>query len=188
VFVQRDYRAGELLLPIGARLKWIAEGHEQILVETPGGGRIAVPREYCRVHRPGPSPGPRVQRVLETAQRLLGTDYVWGGKTAAGVDCSGLVQTAFRAEGINFARDASQQVYMGSLTATRWYRDGLQAGDTLYFLGQYGKITHTGLYLGDGQYIESVRPRACRSSFNPQDDNYSVRGDAAFCFGKRPFE
>ncbi len=186
VFIQRDYRQGQVLLPIGARLKWVADGPKSVVVETPDGGRIAVPNDYCRVHQPGPVP--RVQRALEAAQRLLGTDYVWGGKTSEGVDCSGLVQTAFRAQGVNFARDASQQVYLGALTATRWYRDGLQAGDTLYFLGRYGKISHTGIYLGDGQYIESIRPHARLSSFNPEDKNYSAHGDASFCFGKRLLE
>ncbi len=39
------------------------------------------------------------------AQRFLGVAYVWGGKTAAGLDCSGLIQTALQAVGKTVPRD-----------------------------------------------------------------------------------
>jgi len=46
---------------------------------------------------------------VATAERFVGTPYVWGGKTHAGIDCSGLVQTALASAGINVPRDTDQQ-------------------------------------------------------------------------------
>ncbi len=46
---------------------------------------------------------------VATAERFLGSPYVWGGKTHAGIDCSGLVQTALASAGIAAPRDTDQQ-------------------------------------------------------------------------------
>lgn len=43
------------------------------------------------------------------AERFLGAPYVWGGKTYAGLDCSGLVQTALQAAGFSASRDSDMQ-------------------------------------------------------------------------------
>ena len=43
------------------------------------------------------------------AERFLAVPYVWGGKTFAGIDCSGLVQTALASAGIASPRDTDQQ-------------------------------------------------------------------------------
>ena len=50
---------------------------------------------------------------VEHARTLLGTRYEWGGMTAAGIDCSGLVHMAFRACGRLVPRDADQQEEAG---------------------------------------------------------------------------
>jgi cell wall-associated NlpC family hydrolase len=42
---------------------------------------------------------------VSVAERFLGVPYVWGGKTVAGLDCSGLIQTALQAAGISAPRD-----------------------------------------------------------------------------------
>ena len=46
---------------------------------------------------------------VATAERFLAVPYVWGGKTFAGIDCSGLVQTALASAGIASPRDTDQQ-------------------------------------------------------------------------------
>jgi len=157
-----------------------------VVVELPGGGETVVPGDRCDVREDDTNP--RVERAIENALKLQGTEYVWGGNTSSGIDCSGLMQVAFAAEGINLPRDSSQQIYLGSLTATRWCREGLRRGDTLYFLGQSGKITHTAVYLGDGQYLEAVRPVVRRTSFDPKDRDFHAGRNASFCFAKRLLE
>lgn len=46
---------------------------------------------------------------VAVAERLLGTPYLWGGNSAFGIDCSGLVQIAFRATGRELPGDSDQQ-------------------------------------------------------------------------------
>ncbi|NLE37992.1 MAG: C40 family peptidase, partial [Pirellulaceae bacterium] len=184
VRVRRDFLTPEgLLVPMGARLKFLKQEESTVVAELPAGGKITIPASSCEV-RDG-KPGARIERVIENASKMLGAKYVWGGNTAKGIDCSGLVQIAFAAEGIHLARDAGQQAYLGWLTATRENRDGLRRGDILYFLGKNGKISHTALYVGDGRYLEAVRPVVRYTSFNPESDEYDAHRAAAFCFAKR---
>ncbi len=187
VRVRRDCRTAEgLFVPMGARLKYISRRSEQVIAELPTGTEATLPAEFCRILDGTPSS--RMNRVLENASRMLGTEYLWGGTTSQGIDCSGLVQTSFAAEGVGLPRDSNQQMYLGTLTATRWYRDGLRRGDTLYFLGSSGKVSHTAIYLGDGRYLEAVRPVVRYASFDPEDEDYDKRQNASFCFAKRLLE
>ncbi|HUQ96533.1 MAG TPA: C40 family peptidase [Chitinophagaceae bacterium] len=75
--------------------------------------------------------------------------YLWGGKTALGVDCSGFVQTVFKVLGIPLLRDAYQQAMQGTkVTALQ----KAQEGDLAFFKNESGKITHVGIVL-DGKKI-----------------------------------
>ncbi|MHB8902485.1 MAG: C40 family peptidase [Thermoguttaceae bacterium] len=183
----RDTRTdGGLVLPTGARLKLVEGGQQEVVALLPDGSQAEIPSESCRVDEG--EADPRIERVIATAERLLGTPYVWGGNTSAGIDCSGLVQTAFAAEGITLARDSNQQVLAGRLVATRWHREGLRRGDLLYFLNEYGKISHTAISLGGPRFIEAVRPVVRYSSFDRASAEYSRRAESAFCFAKRLVE
>jgi cell wall-associated NlpC family hydrolase len=46
---------------------------------------------------------------VAVAERFAETPYLWGGKTGAGIDCSGLVQVALQAAGIACPRDSDMQ-------------------------------------------------------------------------------
>jgi hypothetical protein len=187
VLMRKDFKARDVgLLPMGSRLKSVGREGEAVAVQLPTGERLSIPADACQTSDGRPNPS--LERVIQNAHRLVGTDYLWGGNTSQGIDCSGLVQIAFGVEGINLPRDSNQQVYLGELVATRWYRTRLRPGDTLYFLGKHGKIRHTAIYLSDGQYLESVRPAARVTSFIPEDKNYNAGRDAAFAFGKRLLE
>jgi hypothetical protein len=133
-------------------------------------------------------PSSQIEQVIGEAMTLVGTPYVWGGGSKHGVDCSGLVRRAFRAAAISMPRDADQQSLVGRLVAMRWYRRGLRRGDTLYFLGRHGTISHTALYLGENKYIEATEPVARISSFDPDAPEYVEKRAKSFCFAKRVLE
>ena len=57
---------------------------------------------------------------VAVAERFLGVPYLWGGKTALGLDCSGLVQIALTACGIACPRDSDmQEAALGAPVAAR---------------------------------------------------------------------
>ena len=127
----------------------------------------------------------RSTSIIGNAQKLLGTKYVWGGRSSAGIDCSGLVQVAFATAGWHLPRDANQQFYLGRLTATRSHTAAMRRGDTLYFLGADGKIRHTAIYLGDDRYLNAEIPMVRIGSLNPAHKDYDERRHASFAFAKR---
>jgi hypothetical protein len=183
VSIRDDFKTyAGVALPAGGRLKFVRHDGDRVVAALPGGAEVILPASACDVRE---APDDRIDRVCTSAEQLLGTEYLWGGKTSKGVDCSGLVQVSFSGVGVTMPRDANQQFQVGQLSATRWNRAGLRRGDTLYFINPQGKISHTGLYLGDDQFIHAVSPVVVVNSFNPQDKNYAPRQDASFAFARR---
>jgi cell wall-associated NlpC family hydrolase len=73
---------------------------------------------------------------VSVAERLIGVPYVWGGKTWEGIDCSGLVQTALEAGGIESPRDTDM---MESALGAELPRDApLKRGDLIFWKGHIG--------------------------------------------------
>jgi len=104
------------------------------------------------VEDPPPHEGLSIDRVLilAAAERALGTPYRFGGNTPSGVDCSGLVQLAYRAAGIRVPRTADDQ--FRSLPEVARARPG----DLLFFdTAGGGNASHVGIYRGDGQMIHA---------------------------------
>ena len=58
----------------------------------------------------------------------------------------------------------------------------------MYFLGDYGRIRHTAIYLGEGRYLQAEMPEVDIRSFNPEDSDYDARRAASFAFAKRLLE
>lgn len=96
--------------------------------------------------------------VVREATRYIGTPYVWGGNSlTSGVDCSGYVQQLYRMIGVNLPRTAQEQSVVGALVPTL---QDLQPGDRIYFTdGDRQRVTHCGIYIGNGQFIHSSRGR-----------------------------
>ena len=86
------------------------------------------------------------------AAQYLNTPYLWGGRTPAGIDCSGFVQNVFSCLGIALPRDASQQVMHGQ---TVDFIQEAQFGDVAFFGDEEGRIVHTGIVCGPQQIIHA---------------------------------
>jgi len=90
------------------------------------------------------------QHILVTAERMIGTPYVFGGESPAGVDCSGLVQYAYLQAGIRLPRTSVEQ-----FQAAQPQRRVLP-GDLLFFrTGRSRRVSHVGIYAGNGQMIHA---------------------------------
>lgn len=90
------------------------------------------------------------QQIVDTAMKYLGISYVYGGTSASGFDCSGLVYYTYKECGYSTNRTAASLYQDGTAVS----RDDLQPGDVICFATN-GYIHHTGIYIGDGQFIHA---------------------------------
>jgi cell wall-associated NlpC family hydrolase len=93
-------------------------------------------------HRP-----PAAADYLKTAESFIGVPYLWGGTTALGLDCSGLVQQVYRLNGVALPRDADQQAMLGRRV------EEARAGDLMFFGGQ--SVTHVALATSASEFIHA---------------------------------
>jgi cell wall-associated NlpC family hydrolase len=124
-----------LTLPMGAQVRVTAPGLAFTEIE---GGFVPTPH-LCPVES-------RAQDWVAVAQMLLGAPYLWGGRSAGGIDCSGLVQLARQAAGLPCPRDSDmQQAAPGEDVA----EGALQRGDLVFWKG------HVGVMLGPTQVLHA---------------------------------
>lgn len=95
-----------------------------------------------------------VEAAIELGKRFLGLPYTWGGTSSFGYDCSGFMQMLYRHRGISLPRDAAPQAGSSALAAVE--RGDLRPGDLLYFGSSAAHITHTGMYIGGGQFLSAT--------------------------------
>lgn len=91
-------------------------------------------------------------QVLAVAARHLGTPYRFGGASAGGFDCSGLVRTVFAEVGTALPHSAREQFTMGMRVAP----DELQPGDLVFFRTYRPGPSHVGIYMGDTLFIHAA--------------------------------
>jgi SH3-like domain-containing protein len=95
-----------------------------------------------------------IDQMLALAHRFSGITYTWGGVSSFGFDCSGFTQMLERQRGIEMPRDADVQAAWNGAEPVE--RKDIQPGDLLFFGSSPDKITHTGMYLGDGEFIHDT--------------------------------
>ena len=87
------------------------------------------------------------------AMQYLHASYQWGGRSTAGIDCSGLVQMAYKLCNRRLTRDASQQAQEGQLVD---FLQNAQCGDLAFFDNKEGKIVHVGMLLDPHTIIHAT--------------------------------
>ena len=134
------------------------------------------------------------ENIVNTAMQFEGTPYLWGGASSKGLDCSGLVRLTFMMNGHLLPRNASQQVNHGreiimecdhSVTpdSDKLYQEmlkrtkNLQPGDLVFFgspetFWSKEKITHVGIYIGNGRIIHASHKVRVNSLIPGEKDYY----------------
>ena len=90
--------------------------------------------------------------AVSVARTFLGAPYEWGGLTAAGIDCSGLVHLAYRLLGQVVPRDAWQQEEAGKRVSAGEER----LGDVVTYGGDGARADHVAFWLGDGLILHAT--------------------------------
>ncbi len=114
--------------------------------QMPGGREVWTPAKDLE------PPGGDMEVLLARGLRLLAIAYEWGGRSSAGLDCSGFVQLLFATVGQNLPRDAWQQAECGQAVSMSepalWRR-----GDLLFYGAK--RIEHVGLWLGEDKLLHA---------------------------------
>ncbi len=89
--------------------------------------------------------------IAELAMGMVGARYHYGGTTPVeGFDCSGLVFYAYSQAGLRVPRTSQEQFR----TARKIALGDAGAGDVIFFQDQE-KLSHVGIYLGDGLFVHA---------------------------------
>lgn len=137
---------------MGTELTQLGTEGNLLRVATPWGeGYVAA--DSIAVNAEGKTAG---EKMVSMARQFLGLRYLWAGISPYGFDCSGFMYTLHRVLGIAIPRDADDQRNNGQSVEP----ENLQPGDLLFFAYEHGKgfVHHVGMYIGDGQMIQSRTP------------------------------
>jgi len=170
-------------------LKYLGEVDEFTKVEYPDGRQAFVLSSQCEFFdKWKKETKPTAGNILKAAYRFLGDPYLWGGTSAKMLDCSGLSKTAYFLNGILLPRDASQQVFIGeTITENVEEYDKLKPADLVFFgVDKNGKerITHVGIYIGNGKFIHQPGPVKI-NSFKKSDPDFNPFRYRSFKRGQR---
>ncbi|MFB6194572.1 MAG: C40 family peptidase [Haloplanus sp.] len=157
----------------GVECKVVDAGDGDCRVELRTGDQFTLPKTAVRRRESAISPAD----VVDCARSFLGTGYEWGGKTADGIDCSGLVWIAYRAAGVRLPRDSDQQQRVGTAVE----RDELAPGDLLFFPG------HVAISLGGPEFVHAYGgdDEVTINSLDPDAEGYLPDLDEGFETARR---
>ena len=107
------------------------------------------------------------EKATSLAESLLGTPYLYGGSSPAGMDCSGLIWYVFGQLGIEVPRTSRQQAADSRDVSF----EEAQLGDIFFFAMDAKRgVSHAGIYAGDGRFIHA--PKAGKTVSFAEYNNY----------------
>jgi murein DD-endopeptidase len=104
---------------------------------------------------------------VQIATTMLGAPYHYGGSSPRGFDCSGLVYYAFREAGIRVPRTTRAQLRHAQQVPL----SQIIPGDLLFFRQRFRRVSHVGIYAGDGWFIHAPS-RGKRVSYESMQSSY----------------
>ena len=128
-----------------------------MLMTLAGCAGTRTPIDFSSLSGAPEQPITSVQKdVIQAALSLLGTPYRFGGTTPEGFDCTGFVNYVYRkSAGMTLPRESHDLVRAGKqIPAAK-----LLPADIVYFMIEYQKPLHVGIYLGDGKFIHAPSRR-----------------------------
>lgn len=182
VYAAADIKSQTLIhLPFNALVA--VEASDGRFVRLADGG-WAVARQLAEIGR-------YESDFVDVAERFIAAPYLWGGRTAQGLDCSALVQLSMDAAGLACPRDSDlQQKSIGTEVLVPADLEGLQRGDLVFWRGHVGIMTDgvmllhanahhmavvceplhqaAGRIAGTGSTIASVRRPAALAAHSPR--------------------
>jgi cell wall-associated NlpC family hydrolase len=150
-WLRRDDTTASRLTEIsfGTRLPVVGRASGFVRVLNPRGVARRISTAAVVVHDRGtPALTPSRTGLVSTAKSFLGLQYLWGGLSGFGLDCSGLTWLDYRVHGLRIPRDALPQSQHGRGVTTR------APGDLLFY-ARDGRVHHVSMYVGGGQMIHA---------------------------------
>ncbi len=143
--------------------------------DEPGPRVPPVTMESPTSTAPGAGAGPRGpprnlnDSIVATATEAMGRPYTYGGtgEDGGGFDCSGLIQYSYGKHGIVLPRRSTDQAREGRKIERKLKL--LAPADILTFSNRGGKVSHVGLYIGEGRFIHSATRGVQVSVLSPDD-------------------
>ncbi len=125
-----------------------------------------------------------VRNVVQKARSYTGSPYKYGGTTAAGFDCSGLITVAFQSVNLALPRTSYDMATVGREVKT----DDIEVGDLVFFVTSKtgDRINHVGI-VTDIQKDGSVRFIHASDSGVREDNLGSKYYKSTFVKATRPF-
>ena len=114
----------------------------------------------------------RTMEIVSRARRFMGTQYVYGGGSGSGFDCSGFTMYVYRQLGVQLPHNAAAQMDYG----TPVKRAELIPGDLVFFATMGSRIVnHVGIYIGNDQFIHASSGYGAVRVSELSEDYYSTR-------------
>ncbi len=151
---------------------YIAPPNEVVFSQTKGPGWQKSPPDEIRKQtgpiqpvvpvespeKPAPKPAKETNNMgaiaARTAERFVGIPYKWGGDNVVeGMDCSGFVRAVYNLCGLSIPRTSRDQFTAGDLVS----KGDLKDGDLVFFGAAADKISHVGIYVGNGKFVHAPR-------------------------------